>query len=119
MLGRVKHAAPSASRLRRWTRQDKAGADRRPARGWAVQLPYWFTLAGVCAGLAIMLGGAARLRGGTLVLAGVLIAASLARLTLPVGQVGMLRARRRAADVAVLAVLGVGLLAVGVVLPAA
>ena len=50
-------------------------------------------------------------RGGTLVIAGALLAGSLARLILPAGKAGMLGSRRRACRCrAVLGALGVGLL---------
>jgi len=50
--------------------------------------------------------------------AGVLFAAALTRLALPERRVGMLASRRRLTDVAVLAVLGTGLLVAGLLLPA-
>jgi hypothetical protein len=56
-------------------------------------------------------------RGGTLAVAGVLLAAALVRLALPERRAGMLVSRRRPADVAVLAAFGVGLLVAGLVLP--
>ena len=56
-------------------------------------------------------------RGGTLVMAGALLAGSLARLVLPEGRAGMLGSRRRLSMCAALAVLGIGLLVAGLVLP--
>jgi Protein of unknown function (DUF3017) len=67
-------------------------------------------LGGVVAGLATVCGGGQAVRGGTLVIAGALLAGSLIRLVLPAGRAGMLGSRRRLADVAVLAALGAGLL---------
>jgi len=83
------------------------------SRRLAEQLPYWIVLAGVAAGLATVRGGGQAVRGGTLVIAGALLAGSLTRLVLPEGRAGMLGSRRRLADVAALAALGVGLLIAG------
>ena len=47
------------------------------------QVPYGIALAGFLAGLAWMGGGERHVRGGTLVMAGVLLAAAIARLALP------------------------------------
>jgi multisubunit Na+/H+ antiporter MnhB subunit len=52
-----------------------------------------------------------------LAVAGLLFATALARLTLPERQAGMLASRRRLTDVAVLTVLGAGLLVAGLLLP--
>jgi hypothetical protein len=49
--------------------------------------------------------------------AGILLAAAVARLALPERRAGMLVSRRRLVDVAMLAALGAGLLAAGLVLP--
>lgn len=87
-------------------------AESRPL---LVQLPYALVLAGVIGGLAIMLGGGQAVRGGTLVVAGALLAGSLARLILPDGKAGLLRSRRRLVDVGLLTALGVGLLIAGVI----
>ena len=79
------------------------------------QLPYWLVMAGIVAGLAVARGGGQAVRGGTLVIAGALLAGSLARLVLPEGKAGMLGSRRRAVDVGILGVLGVGLLVAGLI----
>jgi hypothetical protein len=79
------------------------------------QLPYLVVLAGVVAGLATIRSGQQAVRGGTLVIAGALLAGSLMRLILPSGRAGMLGSRRRLADVAALALLGIGLLIAGLV----
>jgi hypothetical protein len=50
-----------------------------------------------------------------LVVAGALLAGSVLRLVLPEGRAGMLGSRRKLADVAVLALLGVGLLIAGLI----
>lgn len=62
--------------------------------------------------------GGQSIKAGTLAVAGILLAAALARLALPERRAGMLASRHRLADVAVLAALGTGLLVAGLVLPA-
>jgi len=79
------------------------------------QLAYWIVLAGVAAGLITIRGGNQAVRGGTLVIAGALLAGALARLVLPDRKVGMLASRRRLIDVAALALLGIGLLVAGLI----
>lgn len=81
--------------------------------GLITQLPYLVVLAGVVAGLATIRSGQQAVRGGTLVVAGALLAGALIRLILPAGRAGMLGSRRRLADVAALGVLGIGLLIAG------
>ncbi len=109
----------SAKALARQTRAAQQGAGPSASSGnerrLTTQLPYWIVLAGVVAGLATMRGGGQAVRGGTLVIAGTLLAGSLARLVLPQGKAGMLGSRRRLVDVAVLAALGVGLLIAGLI----
>ena len=51
-------------------------------------------------------------------MAGIVLAAALARLVLPERRAGMLASRRRLADVAAFTVLGVALLVAGLVFPA-
>jgi len=80
-------------------------------------LAYWFVLAGTVIALAIIRQGVHFLRGGTLVLAGFLIVAAVARAILPERQTGMLSSRRRLVDVAIFAALGLGLLVAGLVVP--
>lgn len=82
-----------------------------PAR-WR-QLSYWLIVAGTCVALTIMRLGTHQLKSGTLVLAGVLLIAAIARLVLPDRLAGMLSSRRRLVDVAIFVVLGIGLLAAG------
>lgn len=79
------------------------------------QLPYTIVLAGIAVGLLVVRGGGQAVRGGTLVIAGALLAGSAIRLALPEGSAGLLRSRRRLADGAVLAVLGAGLLIAGLI----
>src|SRR5215475_3140762 len=79
------------------------------------QLPYGIVVAGIVAGLATIRSGGLAVRGGTLVMAGALLAGALARLVLPEGKVGMLSSRRRLVDAGVLATLGAGLLIAGLI----
>ena len=81
----------------------------------AAQLPYGIVVAGVVAGLATIRSSDLAVRGGTLVMAGALLAGALTRLVLPEGKVGMLSSRQRLVDAAVLATLGVGLLIAGLI----
>ncbi len=135
----MRHSAPSASRSRRQRRApappspDAPAGD--PARGdppgpdgprraaasgrqrWR-QLPYAVVLCGLALALVWMRQSGQNVRGGTLAVAGILFAAALARLALPERRAGMLASRRRLADVAVLTVLGAGLLVAGLMLPA-
>lgn len=82
-------------------------APRRP------QLAYWLIVAGAAISLVIIRLGTHHLKSGTLVLAGVLLIAAIARLVLPDRLAGMLSSRRRLFDVAIFAVLGIGLLVAG------
>ncbi|HKR68199.1 MAG TPA: DUF3017 domain-containing protein [Streptosporangiaceae bacterium] len=86
-------------------------------RGRSSQWPYLAVLAGVAIALLIIGQGVHLVRSGTLVFAGVLLAAALARLVLPERLTGMLSSRRRLLDVAIFGVLGIGLLAAGLVVP--
>ncbi|MGH3394617.1 MAG: DUF3017 domain-containing protein [Streptosporangiaceae bacterium] len=92
--------------------------DQRKDRSRFRQVPYWLALCGIALGLVWIRGGERDVRGGTLVIAGVLLAAAVARLGLPDRRAGMLGSRRRILDVAAFAVLGVGLLVAGLVFPA-
>ena len=131
----VKHSAKAGARQAKAdARQAKAGTGRAKAgtgrasaevaavrpgdaqasgRRWLRQLPYCIVVVGVVAGLSTIRGGGQAVKGGTLVIAGALLAGSLIRLVMPDGRAGMLASRRRLADVAVLAALGVGLLVAG------
>ena len=82
-----------------------------------MQLPYLIVLCGVAAGLALIWQGAHYVRPGTLTVAGALFIAVAARLALPEQRVGLLASRRRSIDVTALAILAVGLLVAGLVLP--
>jgi hypothetical protein len=91
----------------------RGGTQAGSRRRWLAQLPYCVVAAGLVAGLATVRGGGQAVKGGTLVIAGALLAGSLIRLVVPDDIAGMLASRRRLIDVAALAALGVGLLVAG------
>jgi hypothetical protein len=98
--------------------QSAGGGPGDPARSARrlAQLPYLVVLVALGLGLLLMRGsGGQAVRGGTLVIAGALLAGSVIRLALPEGRAGMLGSRRRLADAAVLIVLGAGLLIAGLI----
>jgi hypothetical protein len=99
--------------------QSRRGRARRagPPGGARAQLPYLIVLCGVIAGLALIWQGAHYVRPGTLTVAGALFVAATARLILPEQRAGLLASRRRSIDVTALAILAVGLLIAGLVLP--
>jgi hypothetical protein len=136
----MKHSAKAAARLaRQRAKLDRRGSLRPGSRGMPVspgssdlpdragmpdyslasvrltQLPYALVLAGVAAGLVLMQVARDAVRGGTFVIAGALLAGSVARLVLPESRAGMLGSRRRLLDVAVFGALGVGLRVAGLV----
>ncbi len=74
-------------------------------------------ICGLVLALVWMRRNGENVRGGTLAVAGILLAAALVRLALPERRAGMLVSRRRLADVAVMAAFGIGLLVAGLVLP--
>lgn len=115
----MRHSARAATRL-----EKEHGTPARPERGGGRagpldQLPYAVVACGLAAGLLWLRGGERDVRGGTLVMAGVLLAAAAARLALPERRAGMLGTRGRLPDVVTFAVLGAGLLIAGLVFPAA
>ncbi len=116
--GRAKQAEPARRagppRGGRRHRAGKAGLAGRQRLGAA----YLIVLCGVALSLSYMWRGPQNVRGGTLAVAGMLLAAAVARLVLPDRSAGMLASRRRLADVAAFAVLGVALLVAGLVFPA-
>jgi hypothetical protein len=83
---------------------------------WGV--PYWIAFFGVIAGLAYLERGPQNVKAGTVTVAVTLLAAAAARLVLPERRAGLLASRRRLADVAAFSILGLALLAAGLVLPA-
>jgi Protein of unknown function (DUF3017) len=116
----VKHSAKALARHAKAEQAEaRPGADQVGGSGGGrhlfTQLPYWLVIAGIVAGLATIRGGGQAVRGGTLVIAGALLAGSLARLVLPEGKAGMLNSRRRIVDVGMLGVLGIGLLVAGLI----
>lgn len=111
----MKHSAKALARQARTGQSGSTGTGSGSSRRLVTQLPYWIVMAGVVAGLVTSRGGGQAVRGGTLVIAGALLAGSLARLVLPAGKAGMLASRRRIVDVGVLGVLGVGLLVAGLI----
>jgi hypothetical protein len=111
----VKHSAKALARQARKQQEPAKDASSPSGPRLLSQLPYWLVMAGIVAGLATVRGGGQAVRGGTLVIAGALLAGSLARLVLPEGKAGMLGSRRRIVDVGVLGVLGVGLLVAGLI----
>jgi hypothetical protein len=105
----VRHSA------RRGADQAEAGQARRSRLD---QLPYLVALCGIAAGLAWMRVGEGDVRGGTLVIAGVLLAAAVTRLGLPERRAGLLASRARLLDAAAFTALGIGLLVAGLIFPA-
>ncbi|HEX6932149.1 MAG TPA: DUF3017 domain-containing protein [Streptosporangiaceae bacterium] len=93
-----------------------AGAGE-PQAGRRAQWAYLAVLVGVAIALLIIGEGVHLVRSGTLVFAGVLLVAAVARLVLPERLAGMLSSRRRLLDVAIFGVLGIGLLVAGLVVP--
>ena len=109
----MKHAAPgSRRRSPRSPRPDPAA----PPRVRLGQLPYLIVLCGAILSLLLMRSSGQYVRSGTLGLAGVFLAAAVARLLLPERRAGMLGSRHRLADVAAFGTLGIGLLVAGTVL---
>lgn len=106
-------AQPRAAGAARRSRARRAG---NPG-GLVAQLPYLIVLCGVIAGLALIWQGAHYVRPGTLTVASAVFVAAAARLVLPPQRAGLLASRRRSIDVTALAILAVGLLVAGLVLP--
>ena len=111
----MRHSAPSEP----WLRRPRRGQPDASGRArWQHQIPYGIVICGVVIALVWMRQSGQNVRGGTLAVAGIVLAAALVRLALPERRAGMLASRRRLADVAVLAAFGAGLLVAGLVLPA-
>jgi len=111
----VKHSAKALARQGRTAHEPGDATGSGIGRRLLTQLPYWLVMVGIVAGLATVRGGGQAVRAGTLVIAGALLAGSLARLVLPEGKAGMLVSRRRMVDVGVLGMLGIGLLVAGLI----
>ena len=95
----------------------RGARSRRSGSGRGAQVPYVIVVAGLAAGLAYIWQGPHSVRAGTFILAGALFVAVAARLALPERRAGMLASRRRYIDVTALAILAIGLLVAGLVLP--
>jgi Protein of unknown function (DUF3017) len=113
------HGTVTARGARR--RESRHASARRPGRRWrrgayVSNLGSVIVLAGVLGGLLWVWLDGTHVKGGAMLLAGSLLAAAVARFLAPEG-VGLLVSRRRSVDVAAFAVLGAGLLVVGLVLP--
>jgi hypothetical protein len=104
MTSEVKHAAAGSHR----TRDDG---------GIVAVIPYLVVLVCVVGGLYIAWREGSDGGRGAVVAGIALFVAALVRLVLPVRLVGLLGTRKRLTDVLTLAVLGIGLIIVGVVLP--
>ncbi|MFG2002563.1 DUF3017 domain-containing protein [Spirillospora sp. NPDC048911] len=85
-------------------RRRKAPKRRGAAPRWLAQLPYAIVLCGVAGGL--ILCSLNYFRRGSLLVAAALLVAALARVILPVSQVGLLAVRSRFIDVCTLLLLG-------------
>ena len=80
-------------------------------------LAYALVIAGVLGGLLWIWQSAQNVRGGTLTVAGAMLAAALARLLLPEQSVRLLSSRRRLLDTAAFGTLGLALLIAGLIVP--
>jgi DUF3017 family protein len=97
---------------------DPGGAPPPIRGGWAArQWPLLLVLVGSVGGLAIVALG--HFRSGLLLFGSSVLFAAAARAVLPARRVGLLVVRSRPFDVAVLLVLGVGLVVLAVVVPPA
>ena len=114
-------AKATAQRHHRLEKERRASARAQqasqPARSWLDQVPYWLVVGGIAAGLLWMRSAEPDAQSGTLVIAGVFLAAAIMRLVLPEHRAGMLGSRRRLVDAGALAALGTGLLVAGLVFP--
>jgi hypothetical protein len=101
------------------TKRESAGSHRaRDDGGIVAVIPYLVVLVCVVAGLYIAWSQGSTGGGRGAVICGIaLLVAAIVRLALPARLVGLLGTRKRVTDVLTLAVLGAGLVAVGLVLP--
>ena len=101
------------------TKHAPAGGHRaRDDGGIVAVIPYLVVLVCVVGGLYIAWSQGSNGGGTGAVVGGVaLLVAALVRLALPARLVGLLGTRKRVTDVLTLAVLGIGLIIVGLVLP--
>lgn len=94
-------------RRQRRTARRAAGAG---APGRLGQLPYLLVLVGGAAGLVIVVLG--QVRPGAMLIAAAVLFGALARLVLPVSQVGMLAIRKKATDVVTMTLFALAIAAV-------
>src|SRR5262249_59200856 len=122
--GSLRARRPRGSRESRGSRgsggppgpQQSGGAEQAQEARFG-QLPYLAVTVGVGIGLLIISQGVHLVRSGTLVLAGVLLIAAMARLVLPERRAGVVSSGRGVVRVAVLRALGIGLLVARVGVP--
>ena len=101
--------------MRHRRRRVRAAAPERVR--WQHHIPYAILICALVVALVWVWQSGQHVKGGTLAIAGILLAAALVRLALPERRAGMLASRHRLADVSVLAAFGIGLLVAGLVLP--
>jgi hypothetical protein len=100
------------------TKHASSGSHRARDNGGVVGVvPYLIVLVCVVAGLYIAWSQGSGGGGGAVVGGIALLVAALVRLALPAKLVGLLGTRKRVTDVVTLAILGVGLIVAGLVLP--
>ena len=83
---------------------------------WRRQWPFLLVLAGVLAGLAVVVL-LDRFRRGSILMAGAVVFGAWLRALLPPEKAGLLQVRTRAFDVLTLVVLGVGLTVLALIVP--
>jgi Protein of unknown function (DUF3017) len=109
-----RHRTTSRARTRTATRPEATEPTAPTSLSW---LPYLLVLAGVATGLAVAWNASRDALAGTVVIAGTLLFAALARLVLPSRYAGPLCTRSRTYDVLALTVLGGSVLAIALTLP--
>lgn len=92
-------------------------SSRRSGQARLGRFAYAIVIAGALGGLLWIWQSSQDVRGGTLTMAGAMLAAALARLLLPEQAFRLLSSRRRVLDVAAFATLGLALLAAGLIVP--
>ena len=95
----------------------RGGSAHGGGRARLGRFAYVLIIAGVIGGLLWIWQSAQNVRGGTLTVAGAMLAAALARLLLPDQAVRLLSSRRRLLDVAAFGTLGLALLIAGLIVP--
>jgi hypothetical protein len=110
-------AVPHAAVPRTGAPRAPAGHRAKPGPSGLAWLPYLIVLAGAAAGMFVAWQGSKYAGRGTGLVGCSLLAAALARLTLPARYAGLLASRRKASDVLAFAVFGAAVLAVALTLP--